>query len=119
MGGRLVAANGGGRSNVVRFSDGAYAAFRLLLLFLDDLVGHEEGLRAQVEQIHFSHGAMIIDSHAAVFTSGGAPDMHFTLLTREGRKVFLITSLVPLMASFVAGYLIRRQEGDPELVSCL
>ena len=79
----------GGGANAVRLPDGAYAAFRLLLRLRDDLVGHQEGLRAQIERI------------------------------REGRKVLLFTSLVPLMASFVAGYLIWRQEGGAELGACL
>ncbi|CAM5318021.1 hypothetical protein ATER59S_00973 [Aquamicrobium terrae] len=107
------------RGNIVRFPSDTDNGFRLLLRLVTDLVGDADGLRVRVEEIGFSGSTMFIDDFARVFTGKSVKDMHFALDMKEGQKVLLITDKLPVMARFVAGYLIRRHEGDPELASFL
>ncbi len=105
--------------NIVRFPADADGGFRLLVRLVDDLVGHVEGLRVRVEEIGISANTMFVDDYARVFTGESVKNMHFALDMKEGQKVLLITGKLSIMARFVAGYLIRRHEGDPELASFL
>ena len=73
----------------------------------------------RVEEIGISANTMFVDDYARVFTGESVKNMHFALDMKEGQKVLLITGKLSIMARFVAGYLIRRHEGDPELASFL
>lgn len=106
-------------ANVIRFPSDIAINCRLLVQLLDDLTSHIEGLHVLVEQIGFSGNTIIIDDRACVFTGNSAKDLHFSLDMKGGRRVLLITDKVTLMAHFVACYMIRRHEGDPELASYL
>lgn len=116
---RIAVRVDGDATNVVRFPSDTNDNFRLLVRFISDLVGNEEGLRDRVEEIRLSASAMVIDDYACVFTGSHVRDLHFSLDMRDGCKILLITDSVSAMARFVAGYLIRRHEGDPELASYL
>ena len=104
---------------VIGFPVGTDAKFRLLVRLIGNCICRVSGLRSRVEEIGISSNAMVVDDYACVFTGESVKDMHFVLNMKAGRKVLLITDKLPVMAHFIAGYLIRRHEDDPELASYL
>jgi hypothetical protein len=59
--------------------------------------------------------SLCIDDHACIDLVPGSPDYRFTLSTRNGEQVLLVTTDARLMADFVRQYLLARIECRPEL----
>lgn len=112
-----------GRPIVARLPDQSERRLRVLdkriRALLDRTSCGASTLRIPEWPLAVFESVMEVDDYACILAGAEGDGLHFVLNMRGEARVLLFTNDIEVMASFAAGYLICRAEGDQELAEYL